>query len=533
MSSEPFSPIDTAWLRMEDPANTMMITGIMVFGARIDWKRLRATIENRLLCFERFRQRAARSVPSSPLGAPRAAWEDDPHFDLDWHLKRAALPPPVNQAALQNAASELMSTQLDFSRPLWQMHLVERYGKGSALIVRLHHCIADGIALVHVLLSLTDKTPDAPWPAVPPQETRNADPTDEFSPQVRSVIRLTQRLGREGLAALDDPAYREKLARLGAESALALGRFVFRWPDPKTLFKGKLGLSKRAAWSKPLPLQQVKAVGRLVGGTVNDVLLAAVAGAMGRYMREHGDAQRADGVQIRAVVPVNLRSLKVTPDLGNKFGLVFLTLPVGLADPVERLREVKRRMDEIKSTPEPVVVFGLMNLMGMVPSEIQDIAVDIFGAKGTAVMTNVAGPKKQLYLAGAPLDMMMFWVPQSGRLGMGVSILSYAGRVWLGIATDEGLVPDPESIVQACHAEFSSLSKAAQKKIERRNKAARPMIKAVDVAMGTVDELLRKDGKTGAVQPSTVCQAKTRAGQPCKNRARPGVEFCRVHQKRE
>jgi len=166
-----------------------------------------------------------------------------PHFDLDWHLKRAALPPPANQAALQNAASELMSTQLDFSRPLWQMHLVERYGKGSALIVRLHHCIADGIALVHVLLSLTDKTPDAPWPTARPRETRNADPTDEFSPPVRSVIRLTQRLGREGLAALDDPAYREKLARLGAESALALGRFVFRWPDPRRCSK--------ANWASP------------------------------------------------------------------------------------------------------------------------------------------------------------------------------------------------------------------------------------------------------------------------------------------
>jgi WS/DGAT/MGAT family acyltransferase len=356
---------------------------------------------------------------------------------------------------------------------------------------------------------------------------------DEFSPPVRSAVRLTQRLWREGQAALDDPVYREKLARLGAASVLALGRFVFRWPDPKTLFRGKLGQSKRAVWSKPIPIQEVKAVGRLAGGTINDVLLTVVAGAMGRYMREHGDAQRADGVQIRAVVPVNLRSLKVTPDLGNKFGLVFLTLPVGMADPVERLREVKRRMDEIKGTPEPVVVFGLMNLMGMVPSEIQDIAVDIFGAKGTAVMTNVPGPKKQIYLASAPLDMMMFWVPQSGRLGMGVSILSYAGRVWLGIATDEGLVPDPESIVQACHVEFSALSQVAQKKLARRNKAARPMIKAVDVAMGTVDELLSKVGKTGAAQPLAACQAKTQTGDRCKNSARPGSEFCRVHQKRE
>jgi diacylglycerol O-acyltransferase len=527
MPREPLSSVDTAWLRMEEPTNMMMITGTMIFGAPIDWKRLRATLENRLLCFDRFRQRVV--MPRSPLGTPY--WEDDPRFDLDWHLKRAALPPPVNQIALENAVSALMSVQLDFSRPLWQIHLIERYGKGSALIVRLHHCIADGIALVHVLLSLTDKSPNTPWANASHQAAPSANPQGTFSRPVHPAFQLTQTLWRESKAALDDPDRLRELTRLGTEGALALGRFVFRSPDPKTLFKGELGLAKRAVWSKPIPLQNVKTVGRIASSTVNDVLLAAVAGALGSYMRDHGEI--ADGIKIRAIVPVNLRPLDSEPDLGNKFGLVFLTLPIGIEDPVERLREVKRCMDEIKSTPESAVVFGLLSVMGVAPAEIQDIAMDIFGAKGTAVITNVPGPKEQLYLAGAPLETIMFWVPQSGHLGLGVCILSYAGQVRLGIATDAGLVPDPETLIMAFQREFDALCKTAQKKYARRNKATRPLIKTVDQAIGAVNKALGKSGKPAVTRKKkpSACQAKTRAGQPCKNRPLPGSDLCRIHQK--
>jgi WS/DGAT/MGAT family acyltransferase len=209
-----------------------------------------------------------------------------------------------------------------------------------------------------------------------------------------------------------------------------------------------------------MPLQDVKGIGKGLGGTVNDVLLTAMTGGLRRYLQDRGEP--VDGLNFRAVVPVNLRRPGTEHELGNKFGLVFLSLPVGLADPVDRLRELKRRMDGLKDSLEAPVAFGILNGIGMSPEAIQDVVVNIFGTKGTAVMTNVIGPMEPIYLAGAPLDSLMFWVPQSGRLGMGVSILSYAGRVWMGIITDEGLVPDPEAIIAGFQSEFAQLLQLAQ-----------------------------------------------------------------------
>jgi len=479
MSKRPLSNVDTAWLRMEDPTNLMMITGVMVFDAPMDFEQLKATIEHRLLRFDRFRQRVVQ--PRLPLGS--LYWEDDPDFDLNNHLQRATLPPPGDQAALQELVSLLMSTQLDFSKPLWQFHLVENYGDGStgpvlsetegltagscALIGRLHHCIADGIALIHVLLSLTDTDPDAPWPVAQPEarRRRGRNPLAALFRPARSAFkttaRVTETLWHEGLETLANPSHALDLARLGTDGAAAFGKLVLRWPDPKTLFKGKLGVAKRAAWSGPISLKDVKTIGRGVGGTVNDVLLTAVTGALRRYMQGRGEP--VEGLDFRAVVPVNLRPPGVEPDLGNKFSLVFLSLPVGIADPLDRLRELKRRMDGLKGSLEAPVAFGILNAIGMAPSEIQDIVVNIFGTKATGVMTNVPGPREQLYLAGAPLSMLMAWVPQSGRLGLGVSIISYAGQVRLGVATDEGLVPDPETIVAAMHTEFDELLDLARR----------------------------------------------------------------------
>jgi len=225
--------------------------------------------------------------------------------------------------------------------------------------------------------------------------------------------------------------------------------------DPPSVFKGELCTAKVCAWSEVMPLDEVKAYSKTQGATINDVLLAGVTGALRRYMI--GRKTEVDGIDLRAVVPVNLRPESEIVKLGNRFGLVFLALPVGIEDRGERLRELKRRMDAIKESSEPMVIYALLNAVGMAGPEVEKIALQIFGSKATGVMTNVPGPREEIYLAGKAMRSMMFWVPQSARLGLGVSILSYAGQVRLGVVTDCGLVPDPESIIEAFQEEMREM----------------------------------------------------------------------------
>jgi WS/DGAT/MGAT family acyltransferase len=211
-------------------------------------------------------------------------------------------------------------------------------------------------------------------------------------------------------------------------------------------------VSKRAAWSEPFPLDEVKAIGKRLGGTVNDVLLAGVSGALRRYMEEVG--QPTDGVEINAMVPVSIRQPHEMGQLGNRFGLVILTLPVGTRDPIERLVILKKRMDDIKQSPEALVAFAILNTMGLTPVEVEKLIIDFFSTKTTAVMTNVPGPKEPLYMAGARMTNLMFWVPAAGNLGMGISIMSYAGTVMVGIMTDVCVVGEPIRIAEYFNEEL-------------------------------------------------------------------------------
>jgi WS/DGAT/MGAT family acyltransferase len=520
---------------MEDPTNLMMITGIMVFGTPLEYERLKATIEKRLLRFDRFRKKVVRPL----VGA--AYWEDDPDFDLRYHLQRTVLPPPGDQAALQDVASLLGSTQLDLAKPLWQFHLVKEYGEGSALICRLHHCIGDGLALVHVLLSLTDAKPDTAWPIIQPEmKQRRRDRLGKLFRPARAAFKTKRRVSRALVQQCRemraDPSHIADLARIPVRGTAALGRLLLLWPDPKTRYKGALGVPKRTAWSAAIPLQDVKATGKGLGGTVNDVLLTAMSGALRRYLQDRGE--EVEGLNFRAIIPVNLRPPGTEEQLGNKFGLVFLPLPIGIADPNERLHELKQHMDALKDSLEAPVAFGILSTIGMSPQAIQDVVVSIFGTKGTAVMTNVLGPRQTIYLAGAPLESLMFWVPQSGHLGLGVSILSYAGQVWMGVITDEGLVPDPDTIIAAFHAEFDELLEFACRAEETvgteepETESDKDPDKDIETPSTPPEAQVEGSPEVASSEPGR-CQALTKTGAPCKNRPLPGSRFCRVHQEQQ
>jgi diacylglycerol O-acyltransferase / wax synthase len=226
--------------------------------------------------------------------------------------------------------------------------------------------------------------------------------------------------------------------------------------DSPTRLKGKPVGKKVVAWGEPLPLDAVKSIGKGLNCSINDVLLACAAGAIGQYLRDQGDDPK--GQEIRAMVPVNLRPLDKAWQLGNRFGLAPLVLPIGIENPIERVYAVRARMNELKGSYQPLLAFAVLSVAGLLIKPVQDTLLGLFAKKATAVMTNVPGPAKALKFCGATLRQTMFWVPASGDIGMGVSILSYGGGVQFGLITDEKLCPDPQHIIDRFEPEFEKLA---------------------------------------------------------------------------
>jgi WS/DGAT/MGAT family acyltransferase len=457
LETERMSAVDAAWLRMDRPTNLMMIVGVVLFDTRVDFRRFRRTIRERFLAFDRFRCRARQD-------ALTADWEPDEAFDIDRHVVRATLPGPGGQAELEAYVSELASTDLDRGHPAWQFHFIGHFQGGSAAILRIHHCYADGMAMIRVFLSLTDaeeKPAAATARRAAPRKPRDGD-GEWFSRLGIPGAGLLRQAYEEGAAFLEravqiaqDPEQAGELARHALGIAGELARVALLPDDPPTRFKGQLGPRKIAAWTVPLPLWEVKAVARTLGCTVNDVLLSTAAGALGGYLRRHGED--TDGLVIRAAVPVNLRDPATAASLGNYFGLVFLELPIGIRDPLERLIEVHAAMKQLKGSYQPLLTLGLMAALGRMPASIESAAIDLLSTKATAVATNVPGPPQPLYLAGGRIGRMIFWVPQSGDIGLGISILSYAGQVQFGLIADALRVPDPDEVTARFLAEFEDV----------------------------------------------------------------------------
>ena len=458
--TERMSAVDAAWLRMDRPTNLMMIIGVIVFDGHIDFPRFRRTIEERFLKFSRFRCRAVQDAMS-------ASWEPDPDFDLDQHVRKLALPAPAGQAELEALVSDLAGTDLDRRRPMWRFDVVENFAGGGAMILRIHHCYADGIAMVRVFLTLMDLEADPRTPDPGSADTESSATTDDVAvPWLgrlnvpgAGIVQKALTEGAQWFAKAADltknPEHAAELAKHALGIAAELARVATLADDPPTRFKGVLGSRKIAAWTDPLPLTEVKAVSKALGCTVNDLLMSTVAGALGAYLRDHGEDTA--GKTIRATVPVNLRDPQAAAALGNNFGLVFLELPVGIRDPLERLFAVHAAMTALKSSYQPVLTLGLMAALGMLPHSAQSAAIDLLSSKATLVATNVPGPAHPMYLAGRRISRMIFWVPQSGDIGLGISILSYAGQIQFGLIADYKRIPDPAAVTARFHDEFEKL----------------------------------------------------------------------------
>ena len=455
------SRVDTAWLRMDNDVNLMMIVGVWLLTPAITLDALRERIETRLLKYERFRHKAV-------ADAMGAMWVEDTDFDIDRQVVLEQLPKKRGQTerqALQQRCGELAVTPLDPDRPLWQFHLVERYEGGSAIIARIHHCIGDGIALISVMNSITDGGND------PPKRRRKTVDDDGdhdwlsdavLKPLTGLAVKALDMYGSgvaRSIEALSHP--REPLqgsldmAKAGLQVASDLAALALMADDSPTRLKGKPVGRKVVAWSEPMPLDVVKVVGKALNCSINDVLLSCVSGAIGGWLRAQGD--NPAGAEIRAMVPVNLRPLEKAWQLGNRFGLAPLVLPIGIGNPVERVYAVRQRMNQLKGSYQPLLAFGVLAVTGLFIKPVQDVVLGLFAKKTTAVMTNVPGPKEPLKFCGSTLRQTMFWVPASGDVGVGVSILSYGGGVQFGLITDAALCADPQAIIDRFEPEFQQL----------------------------------------------------------------------------
>ncbi len=444
-------PQDRLWLELDRPTNLLVITSVLWTSSPVDPGRLRDLVRERLVDrYPAFRRR----VVDGPLPG-MSSWEDDPGFDLDHHLRVRRMPRPGDRAALERFVAERRGEPLDRTRPLWEVHLLRGYGRGSAVVQRIHHSIADGVRLTQVMLGILDPVRGAD--RSPSARVGTAGP-------VHDGAHLSERLASVLPSALR-PGH---LLDLTTDAALTLlhtaGSIVkiTTWANPPTALDGEPGVEKTATWGDPVPLVRLQRIARATGTTVGDVCTTLVAGAVARYLAEHRSGPARSDDDLAWMIPVNLEPFDATlpVELGNHFALVLAVLPHGELPFRRRLAEVHARMARIRDSYEPMVTFGLSRGIAMMPAPVGTLLSDSLAVKAVGVLTNVPGPREPMALAGARVAGMVAWAPCSGRQALTVCVLSYAGRVTVGFGTDRAVVPDPDRLVAAFAAEVAGAADA-------------------------------------------------------------------------
>ncbi|GAB2475905.1 WS/DGAT/MGAT family O-acyltransferase [Jatrophihabitans fulvus] len=419
MTDEPLSPADAAWFHMDRRSNRLVVPTVLWFDEPLDWEALRQRwVERVVSAYPRFRHRVV-----DTWRGPR--WQDDPHFDVAHHIRRVTLDEPGDVVALARLAGELVSQPMVRDRPPWEVWFVDGLGTGSAIVSRVHHCVADGVALFRVLTTLSD----------------DADALDSAT--------------QAALASRRRPAVQRNAVADVVARADALRELLTMRADARTSLRGRAGPRKAVAWSVPLPLARMRAAAHEADATVNDLVLAALSGALRRHLaRTDGRAQ-----DVRAVLPVDLRvPLGLDPaGLGNAFGLVYVTLPVSEDLPQHRVSLVRQRTRALKRSSEATVSFRILELTGRLRYRAEQVVVGAFASKSSVVVTDVVGPRTPLSVLGHELAGTIGWPPESGDLGLGVSVISYAGRVTVGVLADVDTMGDPWRLVDDILLELDAL----------------------------------------------------------------------------
>jgi diacylglycerol O-acyltransferase len=422
--------------------------------------------ERRLPLVPRYRQRLA----FVPLGQGRPKWVDDPHLNLRYHVRSTALPSPGSEEQLQDLAGRVFSQQLDRDKPLWEVWLVERLeGDRFAVLSKTHHALVDGISGVDIISVLFDTSPEPAAPTAPgdrwlprPLPTRaqllaealleRATLPTEIARSVRAVLRGPRRI-LEGA--------RDAAVGVGAMAWAGLN------PAPSSPYNKAIGPHRRFTWVRA-ELRDLKAIKDELGGTVNDVVLSTVAGALGRHLRRRG--QNTDGLELKAMVPVSVRSDVERGALGNRVAAMMAPLPVWCQEPVARLDIVREELKELKSGGQAVGAQVLTDMSGFAPPTIMDQAARLMARQRffNLVVTNVPGPQFPLYLLGRRMLDPFPMVPLAKNQGLGFALLSYDGRINFGLVGDYDLLWDLDDLGRDVDDSLAELADAAGVELHAR-----------------------------------------------------------------
>jgi len=475
--SDRLTGLDSSFLHLEDSTSHMHVASVMIFeGPPPPYDELLEAIERRLGLVPRYRQRLA----FVPLAQGRPRWVDDPHLNLRYHVRSTALPAPGSEQQLKELAGRVFAQQLDRDKPLWEIWLVEGLeGDRFGVLSKTHHALVDGVSGVDIMSVLFDTSPEPaaptdtgdswlPRPLPSPAQllgeaiVERATIPGELARSVRAVFRGPRRVA-EGL--------RDAAVGVGAMAWAGLN------PAPASPYNRSIGPHRRFTWVR-VNLADIKAIKNELGGTVNDVVLATIAGALGKHMRRRG--QNTDGVELKAMVPVSVRADVERGALGNRVAAMMAPLPVWCQEPVARLDIVREELKGLKSGGQAVGAQVLTQLSGFAPSTVMGQASRLMSRQRffNVVVTNVPGPQIPLYLAGRRLEDPFPMVPLAKNQALGVALLSYAGRINFGLVGDYDLMWDLDEFADDVRESLGELAAEAGVELTAEREPSRQAVRA-------------------------------------------------------
>lgn len=454
---ERMSGVDAAWWHMSRPHNPMVVVGMLGLRSAVALDALREIVWSRLRVHRRFLQRPVHDADGDH-------WEDDARFRIERHVVRHRL---AKGQSMHDWLAALCLKPLPQTHPLWQFILVEHADR-AAMVMRVHHCIGDGTALVRLLLAITDPESAPAMPLVPAKPVAEERAPQSLLDDLRRLLADAEAAIGAGAPAADDaPAQVAHLARVAVTLGGELIRLAEMPDETVTPFKQPPGTQRVVAWCEPLRQHDVRRVAQAFGCSVYAVLISCVAAALGAELHSRGHDPAK--TEIRVLVPSPLRGTNRAAAMhGNHFGLVNLLLPLGISNPVARAWEVHRRLGALADTHQGLLMHLLLGLVGLLPSDARARALDFLSDKATAVLTLVPGPPAARTLAGVRVDDMMFAVPQAGDIGLGVSIFTYAGGIRVGLMSDSATLARPEIVLRQFEVEFARLIPLARALAEHK-----------------------------------------------------------------